>query len=173
MSEKWFEDIWRSSRIGADERLEAHITQLHELDLRLFTSAASATCDGDRAPERLAQLEQNLPQVTGDHIDIVSAAFCCDLARVVTLQLSPGTDTRRFMFFGDQKLIQDHHLLSHTTDGTAEMPQAPWHRTRPSKAAHNPRGSIFICHSPSSFRMAHFERNAFFWKSASARKSCT
>jgi hypothetical protein len=119
-------DISRSSRIGADDRhrLDAHITHLHELESRLFMSAESAAaiaaCGGDRAPERLAQLEENLPQVTRDHIDIIAAAFRCDLTRVVTLQLSPGTDTRRFMYFGDQKLSQDHHLLSHISDGTAD-----------------------------------------------------
>ena len=119
-------DISRSGRIGLDDRhrLDAHVTHLHELESRLFASAESAAeiaaCGGARSPERLAQLEENLPQVTRDHIDVIAAAFRCDLTRVVTLQLSPGTDMRRFMYFGDQKLSQDHHLLSHMSDGTAD-----------------------------------------------------
>lgn len=79
-------------RLGRDDRarLDQHRELVRDLELRV-TSLASLDCS---APNRPVDAGQQLESAR-QHIDLVAAAFACDLTRVATLQVAE-LDTREF-----------------------------------------------------------------------------
>jgi hypothetical protein len=106
--------LLKSPRLSAAdrERLEAHLELVHDLHARLAGAGAGPACSKPDAPTDLDDsVDENLPQITRDNIDLVVAALKCDRVRVVTLMLCPETDLRDFGFLGLPG--GEHHALSH------------------------------------------------------------
>jgi hypothetical protein len=100
-------------------RLEQHATLLRELEGRL---GVGPYCSKPMAPEiDDVQNSDNFPSVCRAQIDLLGAAFACDLARVATLQLGPAQGDTSF-----RSTINDsgtHHMTSHSAaDSGASSP---------------------------------------------------
>lgn len=114
-----------SNRIGAvdRQRLEAHVAHLHDLEKRLESHTTLPDgCEPPALPEDLEHGEEQILQVTEDHIDVLVAAIRCGLTRVATLQLCSGTDLRTFPFLPGGPWVEGHHEMSHEADGAADGP---------------------------------------------------
>lgn len=105
------------SIVGAEDRirLEVHMESIRDIEKRL-----SAAADPDRAPQvecavpsmaNLDLLDDTKYAEAGRlHMDLVAAAFACDLTRVATFQWSYSESEHLFQFLG---LNGNHHALSH------------------------------------------------------------
>ena len=111
-----FHQLMGSSRIGAEDRqrLDAHVTFLHELQSRLALAPLDTTaCQPDLPPELLLHEEVNLPRIVDDHIDVLVAIIRCGLTRVATLQLGHSTEGRTFPFVPEGPFYLGHHVMTH------------------------------------------------------------
>jgi hypothetical protein len=116
-------------------RVYAHADALRALETSYAVAPVSGACFGDigEPPANLMGIEQSefdgrtttaagddlrSEQVGKAHLDMVRAAFQCDMTRVVNFLWSPGTSTVGFSGFGgDPNAVRAHHDVSHT-DGT-------------------------------------------------------
>jgi Protein of unknown function (DUF1552) len=102
-------------RIAAVERtkLEAHLDALASVERRLNTRTNA--CKGPSQPaKRDPNAIDNTPLVMGCQLDLVTAAFACDLTRIASLQYSFGdNDGRPYPWLG---ISDDHHSLTHSAD---------------------------------------------------------
>lgn len=95
-------------------RLDRHLTLLRELEVRV-TQLPPGTCVAPAEPGTMSyDTEGEMPDVTGLMIDLVVAAFRCDLTRVVTLSIS---DAKNHMAMPFINVAGDLHNISHYADG--------------------------------------------------------
>ncbi|MEM9188068.1 MAG: DUF1552 domain-containing protein [Myxococcota bacterium] len=102
------------SRLGAADRarLDLHLQTIRELEGRLETSGEPAACEAFELGPRMNHLENdNFPDVMSMHMDVITAAFTCDMTRVATLQCSRAIGGTRFTWLPEVEF--DHHRLSH------------------------------------------------------------
>ena len=100
------------------QKLEAHLTAIRDLESRL--GAAGDTCTKPGTPPTLDYLnDKNYPQVTSLMLDLLAQALACDLTRVASLQWSYSRSSTYFTWLG---ITESHHGLSHAadTDATAQ-----------------------------------------------------
>lgn len=98
-------------RVGRDDRakLDAHVTLLRDLERQLGLGVAH--CDAPEAPPALdPESEDDMPLVSRAHLDLLAAAFACDLTRVASLQYSTGFNRIRYPWLGS---LGEGHSLSH------------------------------------------------------------
>jgi hypothetical protein len=111
------------THVGTDDRarIDAHLESVRDIERRLLAggtgpgSAPAAGCATPAlAPRMDVQASENLPAVGRLHMDLLAAAFRCDLARVATLQWTHAESNQTFPFLG---LTGQHHAMSHAGDG--------------------------------------------------------
>jgi hypothetical protein len=113
------------AQVGVDDRarIDAHLESVRDIERRLLVDgsgpapAPAAGC----APPALApridvQTSESLPAVGRLHMDLLAAAFACDLTRVATLQWTHAESNQTFSFLG---VPGQHHAMSHAGDGDA------------------------------------------------------
>lgn len=118
-------------RLGKDDqaRLDKHLELLRELEDRL---AVGAVCGKPSEPvftdSELLQ-NDNLPAIGKAQMDLLAAAFACDITRVGTLQWATAQAGTVFNSFVDapwDQLADDyHHGLSHLSVGSDEPSPDP------------------------------------------------
>lgn len=97
------------------ERLEAHMESIRDIETRL-SAAAEVTPGGsvECAAPSMANIDllddTKYAEAGRLHMDLVAAAFACDLTRVATFQWSYSESEHLFQFLG---LDGNHHGLSH------------------------------------------------------------
>ena len=114
-------DVLRQSpRLSSDDRarLEQHLTLIHDLRERLAAAGGGPACTKPNPPPDLDDaVDDNLPAITQNNIDLLVSAIKCDRVRVATLMLCPETDLRDFGFLGLP--AGEHHGHSHNDDAGA------------------------------------------------------
>ncbi len=108
-------------------KVDAHESSLESLETALRASTEARTCV---VPERPMQYPDN-PNQFGDRLghrevgramlEIVRAAFACDLARVATFLWSPGTNHVTFGDLYDGMGAVRHHPISHSATRMPEL----------------------------------------------------
>jgi hypothetical protein len=121
------------------EKLDQHLALVEDLERRLTLSdmgGSSASdvpnmrCDGVEAPGILEpDNEETMPAVSRAQLDLLAAAFTCDLTRVASVQYSTGFNRIRYPWLDDEG---EGHSLSHSGDGDepawkALTGRATWH----------------------------------------------
>lgn len=115
------------SRLGAEQRAmtDVHLESLRQLELRLSESldgrrSPGAACGAKplmprefraTAPELLVSDERAIPELVGDMIELIAAAFGCGASRIATLQLGFGGAKWRFAWEGID--LDVHQALAH------------------------------------------------------------
>jgi hypothetical protein len=118
-------------------RVDAHADALRAIENRFAMPPSSGACAGmiTPPPAGLSGIPQTAfdgrtttakgddvrsAQVGQAHLDVVRAAFQCDLSRIVNFLWSPGTSCVGFPGFGgDPNAVRAHHDVSHTDGGNA------------------------------------------------------
>jgi Protein of unknown function (DUF1552) len=114
-------DQWTSlrKRVGSEDgaKLDAHLELVLDLERRL-QNPGQTSCD---APEAAATLnpdsEVDMPAVSRAQLDLIAAAFTCDLTRFVSLQYSTGFNRIAYPWLD---AAGEGHSLSHSGDSNAE-----------------------------------------------------
>lgn len=105
------------SELGAADRqrLDAHVTAVREIELRLTKQAAlgGPACSDPVLEPLDAQANDSFPDVGALQMDLLAMAFACDITRVASLQWSRSVSQTRFTWLGIQ---EGHHDLSHLGD---------------------------------------------------------
>ncbi len=106
------DDLLRmQQQLGADEkeRLEAHLDAVRDVEKRL--EVPTQTCEYPSVPGQLEHKKiENYEQVSKLQLDMLAAAFACDLTRFATMIYGGGTSSKRFPWLGFE---DTHHTLSH------------------------------------------------------------
>lgn len=78
-----------TKRLGTDDRrkVEGHLESIRALELQNNATEVS-TCQGPTPPTEDPTLMVNFPKMVSAQLDLITAAFKCDLTRVATLQLT-------------------------------------------------------------------------------------
>ncbi len=103
-------------RVTAAERikLEAHAARVRDLEIRL-TMLPTGTCTAPVTPRELPyETENGMPDVSKEHLDLLSLAFTCDLTRVATIMFSDAKNHIAMPFIN---VTSDVHNVSHYSDG--------------------------------------------------------
>jgi hypothetical protein len=102
------------ARVGeADrKRLDEHLSMIRDLESRLAAPPAGAGgCAPRPSPaKQTVDSEQTMPAITAAHVDLIAAAFACDLTRVATLQISNAKNYLRYPWINS---MSNGHDLSH------------------------------------------------------------
>lgn len=112
-------------KMGSQDRIkiEAHLESLRGIEKRI-DSISQCTPPGEPMSVD-AGANDAIPVVSRLHIDLLVAAFACDLTRVATLQYSVGENSGfRFTWRGIDK---GHHELSHGEDGPELLSIYTWY----------------------------------------------
>ncbi|MEM9192163.1 MAG: DUF1552 domain-containing protein [Myxococcota bacterium] len=101
-----------SSRVGYRDRLklDAHLTAVRDIEMTLARRRA-VVCEAppQRTGTTTSEGEANaLPETSKAYMDMLAAAFACDLTRIATMQWSIWRVVLRFI-----GVNADHHSLSH------------------------------------------------------------
>ena len=109
------------SRLGREDRarLEVHLEVVRELERRLESGISiGAECRAPMLGERLdTGRVENFPQTVELQMDVMAAAFACDLTRVGSLQWTNSVGNIPFGFIG---VPDRHHDLSHEGDSNTD-----------------------------------------------------
>jgi hypothetical protein len=119
-----------SGRLSATDRqtLDAHLTLVRDIERRLSLSVAS--CPVPEAPPALdPDSEIDMARVAELQIDLLAAAFACDITRVATFQISTALNRIRYPWV---ESMDDGHPLSHAGDSDENAKEqlirrARWH----------------------------------------------
>lgn len=103
------------TKLGKDEweRLEAHVESIRDVEKRL--EMPTQTCEAPTLPTLDHKKAENYPAVSKLQLDMLAAAFACDLTRFATVLFGGGTSGKRFPWLGFE---DRHHELSHA--GTSD-----------------------------------------------------
>ncbi len=124
-------DILRPRLSSADrEKLEAHLELVRDVERRLSIGVPGGTCVLPNEPPDLdPSSETDMEFVSRAHLDLLAAAFACDLTRVASVQYSTGFNKLRYPWVDS---LREGHALSHTgpSDTVAQeelVKRATWH----------------------------------------------
>jgi hypothetical protein len=100
-------------------KVQAHREALHQLETQLLQPIAVCTMPGKpNAMQKPSDAADAVPWVTDRQIELMTAAFTCDLTRIASLQIRPGeNDGYPYRFIG---VTDEHHLTSHDTGAEAQ-----------------------------------------------------
>jgi len=115
-------------QLGGEDRdkLDNHLAGINAIRQRLDSSVVSF--DGSCQPLELgAPIDvnhvDNMPLVGGLQMDLITAAFACDLTRVATLMWTNST-AGHVLSFVDPEIKEGHHTIAHKGDeDTAKVAQ--------------------------------------------------
>jgi hypothetical protein len=118
------------TKVSSDDKqkLEAHLSLVRDIERRL--SEVPLTCSKPSMPATLDPTsETDMPTIANLHIDLLSIAFACDLARVASFEISTGLNRIRYPWLNS---MGEGHPLSHMSpDDPDAHPQlvarAQWH----------------------------------------------
>lgn len=99
------------SRVSAQDavKLEQHLDLLRDVERRLGIDAG--TCVAPDPPGAVnPNGEDDMPGILAAHLDLLAAAFTCDLTRVASLQISTGQNRIRYPWVNS---LGEGHALSH------------------------------------------------------------
>jgi Protein of unknown function (DUF1552) len=122
-----------SSRLSATDRqtLDTHLTLVRDLERRLALSVPTApTCTVPDVPPALDEnSELDMARIGELQIDLLAAAFSCDITRVATFQVSTALNHIRYPF---AESMEEGHALSHAGESDAKAKEqlirrARWH----------------------------------------------
>jgi hypothetical protein len=109
------------TRVASADRpkVQAHREALHQLETQLAGSVVQCTTPGKPvASEKPKDQADAMPWTTDRQLDLMVAAFTCDLTRIASFQLRPGeNDGYPYRFIG---VNDEHHLTSHDTGAAAQ-----------------------------------------------------
>jgi hypothetical protein len=98
-------------------KLEQHQDLMRGIERRLGIDTGGE-CASPQAPGQMAVDDENtMPAITAAHLDLITAAFACDLTRIVTLQFSSAINEIRYPWLPS---LGSGHMLSHSTDAAAQ-----------------------------------------------------
>lgn len=113
-----------SRRAGVEDRrkLEAHLTQLRDLERRLTANVMTGVGCGKPAQPDGVDLTADLsiPTISRQQIDLLVTAMACDLTRVGVMQYSCALNTVTMPWLGSHN---EGHYLSHLGDSDERKPQ--------------------------------------------------
>lgn len=108
-------------RLGREdrERLQIHLDVISDLETRLASAGTiGAACEAPMLGDRIDPTrDENFPMTVDLQMDIITAAFACDLTRVGSLQWNRSVGNVAFPWIG---VPDRHHDLSHEGDGNAD-----------------------------------------------------
>lgn len=105
------------------QRLDSHVTFIRDLEKQLQAQIQnqSSSCTKPTDPGTISHTylrdTNNIPTLMQYQIDNLVAAVKCGVTQIITLQLTPETDTKTFAFLPNGP-IGEHHNLSHNWDTT-------------------------------------------------------
>jgi len=108
------------SYVSVEDRrlLEQHVEAVRELEQELKRPAnEELTVPAPELPAGVRDVNDNMPQLSKMHIDMLVNSFTNDLARVATLQYTKSVGGARMNWLG---IKESHHGLSHDPDMNAE-----------------------------------------------------
>jgi hypothetical protein len=107
-----------SPRIASADRfkIDAHLESLDNLERRL--QARAALCTGPTLPASVDSEDvAQTPAIVDANIELLTAAFACDLTRVASFQYARGeTDSYPYPWLG---IDEGHHNITHAADSDA------------------------------------------------------
>jgi hypothetical protein len=108
----------KPSLSGRDQvKLEQHMDLVRGIERRLGIDVIGS-CQTPASPGEIAPDDENtMPDVAKAHVDLITAAFACDLTRVVTLQFSSAINSIRYPWLNS---LASGHALSHSSDSTSQ-----------------------------------------------------
>jgi len=122
------------ARVGHEDRekLGKHLALVEDLERRLSLPGTSAGggCIAPITPPELADDDEStMNEISRLHLDLLAAAFACDLTRVASVQYSTGFNRIRYPWTDD---LGEGHSLSHSGDSNTEAwdaltQRATWH----------------------------------------------
>jgi hypothetical protein len=92
------------------KRVEAHLESVREVEKRVQNVSSVACVAPTLGPKLDPKLDADAPAIGRLHMDMIAAAFACDLTRSATMQFSRGTSTMTFPHLG---IAESHHDCSH------------------------------------------------------------
>ncbi len=111
-------------RLGSEdrERLQLHLDIIQGLEHRLNAAGTvGAACEAPVLGERIDPTrDENFPATVDLQMDVITAAFACDLTRVGSLQWTRSVGNIAFPWAG---VSDRHHDLSHEGDGNGDAMQ--------------------------------------------------
>ncbi len=109
-----------SAEVSASDRqrLQAHLTQLREVERRLDQqSMAVAQCELPERPPELGDSNDRFPAIGEAMLDLLVLALACGRTNVASLQWSRSVSSTRFTWLD---ITRGHHDLSHLPDDDAD-----------------------------------------------------
>ncbi len=102
-------------KFGANDqkRIEAHLDGVRAIEGQLDNILACTPPDGPASID--PNTNDNFPEISTAHIDLLVAALACDATRVATLQHSVGENSG--IVFNWAGAAEGHHSMSHQADG--------------------------------------------------------
>lgn len=124
-----------SQRLSVDDRqkLDAHLTLVRDVERRLTDTGAPTTCSTPARPATLDPAsETDMPLIADLELDMLAAAFACDLTRVASFQISTSLNRIRYPWLDS---TGEGHALSHSGPSDTEartqlIARQTWHAGR-------------------------------------------
>lgn len=124
-----------SSQIASEDRpkLDAHLTLVRDVERRLTSTIGGSACSVPGTPPALdAGNEADMPAIADLLMDVLAAAFACDVTRVASYQISTSLNRIRYPWLNSSG---EGHALSHSgtsdTAATAQLlARQTWHSGR-------------------------------------------
>lgn len=111
-------DMLKPTLSGRDQvKLEQHLDLVRGIERRLGIDVVGSCLTPASPGDIAADDETTMPAVTTAHIDLITAAFACDLTRVVTLQFSSAINDIRYPWLNS---LGSGHTLSHSSADIAQ-----------------------------------------------------
>ncbi len=110
------------------EKLDRHANALRDLERRLGALARSPHACGGEAPAEVDDVmsEAVFREILRAQMDLMVAAFACDITQVGSIQCSTSVNALRFTFM-EELAADEGHALSHAGDSN-EVKQDRWER---------------------------------------------
>jgi hypothetical protein len=120
-----------NAMLGSSDRvlLDAHLTQLRQLEMRLTSNPGTATCTPPASPaESGSMYYPDLRALVHDHTDVLVAALQCDLTRVATLAF--GATGSEGPYTWAPVNVQYFHEVAHRDKAYTQDPRGDFFRVR-------------------------------------------
>lgn len=124
-----------NQQIPAEDRpkLDAHLTLVRDMERRLTSTVSGSNCTVPATPPALdASSETDMPAIADLLLDMLAAAFACDVTRVASYQISTSLNRIRYPWLNS---TGEGHALSHAgpSDTVAHdelVARQTWHSGR-------------------------------------------
>lgn len=125
-----------SPKLSSDDRqkLDAHLTLVRDLERRMVDLANGRSCAAPSTPPALTPENlDDMPRIADLELDLLAAAFACDLTRVASFQISTSLNHIAYPFLNGN--MMEGHGLSHAgpSDTAAHeelVSRQTWHSGR-------------------------------------------